>query len=222
MMGATLNILILEVAIVFFVIICVLSFFIWKRKKTQAKQFEQLLETLDKQQDERKQKLSLSLIDGYALEEKVAQESGEYMVEAEKQFIQQFMKQQMEQTTIAGFYDNLCELLDQYLYFVPKINEDEKTPSESVMPEENSDESDETLESEAAKLVEEDEGEVNSKDITEEVDEETDIIDTKQEIDHQEEVKEEEEPDWGDAFSEAGDEMDDEAKESYESELKKE
>jgi len=36
------------------------------------------------------------------------------------------------------------------------------------------------------------------------------------------EKKTEPEPDWGDAFSESGDEMDEDAKDGYEAEVKKE
>lgn len=200
-MNASLNILIIEIALVLFIIVCVLAFLIWKRKKITAKGLEQLLDNVESRQDERKQQLAEFLIKDYALDADEAKESGEYMVEAEKQFMQQFVKQQLEQTAVTDFYGNLCELLDQYLYFVPKKGSEESVPVENEV----------------------DEPEVSdTQDATEEVENtEADTDEFGSDAEQNAEEKEAE-PDWGDAFSEAGDEMDADAKEGYESELKKE
>ncbi|MFK5948624.1 MAG: hypothetical protein QM500_07640, partial [Methylococcales bacterium] len=123
MMSATSSILILEIAIVLLVIVCILLFLEWKRRKTFSQQLEQLLQAIDEQQKPRLSTLTQLLENEYALDSSAAQESAEYMIEAEKQFMQQFVKQQIEKTTIAEFYQSLCGLLDQYLYFVPKLSD---------------------------------------------------------------------------------------------------
>ena len=200
-MNASLNILIIEIALVLFIIVCVLAFLIWKRKKATGNELEQLLDNVGSLQDERKQQLAEFLIKDYALGADEAKESGEYMVEAEKQFMQQFVKQQLEQTAVTDFYGNLCELLDQYLYFVQKKGSEEPVPVES----------------------EDDKPEISdTKETVEEI-ENTEVSSDEFGSDAEQDAEEKEaEPDWGDAFSEAGDEMDADAKEGYESELKKE
>ena len=184
----------MEIALVLLVIVAVLVFLLWKRKKTSSKELEQLLDNVEDQQVERKAQLIQLLIKDYALNEDEAKESGSYMVEAEKQFLQQFMKQQIEQTTVTGFYESLCELLDQYLYFVPKKSADEVESDESQFVEPVVDKNQEAVEDSLMNSIEE--------------------SSTKQE--------EEAEPDWGETFAESGDEMDGDVKGGYEAEQKKE
>ncbi len=211
MMSAATSILILEIAVVLLVIVCVLVFLEWKRRKKSAQEFEQLLEAVTDQQDQRKKKLIQLLVDDYALDAAKAIESSEYMLEAEKQFIQQFTKQQLEKTTVADSYGNLCELLDQYLYFIPKI----PAQDESVEEVEAIETEEESLEPEtpedSGKQETEEEGKTEpASEITE------------NETDAQEGATAEAEPDWGEAFSESGDEMDEAVKQGYEEEAKKE
>ncbi len=208
MMSATSSILILEIAIVLLVIVCILLFLEWKRRKVFSQQLEQLLQSIDEQQKQRISTLTQLLENEYALDSSAAQESGEYMVEAEKQFMQQFVKQQIEKTTIAEFYQNLCGLLDQYLYFVPKL-------SDIQQPVKAEDKITETKpEPEISEPTEPTEPTEASEDDAENVAETEEVPESKQET--------EEEPGWGDAFAESGEEMDDEVKEGYEAEVKSE
>ncbi len=193
-MNASINILIIEIALVLLVIVCILAFIIWKRKKTTSNELEQLLDNVDSLQDERKRQLAEFLIKDYALDADEARESGEYMVEAEKQFIQQFVKQQLEQGTVSDLYANLSELLDQYLYFVPK----NLVAVENVADDLESSDTQDTAE-EAEKI------EVSPDDASSEIDQKAEGENV------------EAEPDWGDAFSESGDTMNADAKEGYES-----
>jgi len=183
MMSATTSILVLEIAIVLLVVVGILLFLEWKKRKALTQQVDQLLVVVEEHQQERVKTLTQYLETEYSLDAPEAAESGEYMIEAEKQFMQQFIKQQMEKTTVAEFYENLCGLLDQYLYFVPKLSELKEMMVELGVEE----------------ISSEPEIEIESS-----------------------EVMEESEPDWGDAFSESGEEMDEEAKEGYESEVKSE
>jgi len=199
MMSAATSILVLEIAILLLVIVGVLLFLEWKKRKALTQQVDQLLEVVEEQQQERVKTLIQYLETEYSLDTSEATESGEYMIEAEKQFMQQFIKQQVEKTTLAEFYENLCGLLDQYMYFVPKLSDLKKQLEPDVTPE--------PVEAEVVKLKPKNVGH-NNLHMTEKS--------------PKEEPEPEAEPDWGDAFSESGDEMDEDAKEGYDAEVKKE
>ncbi len=196
MMNAATSILVLEIAILLLVIVGVLFFLEWKKRKALTQQLDQLLGVVEEQQQERVKTLTQLLETEYLLEASEAKESGEYMIEAEKQFIQQFIKQQIEKTTVTEFYENLCGLLDQYMFFVPKPSDIKQAEPEVAS---------EPVEAEVVKLKPKNVGH-NNLHVTEK----------------KPEPEPEAEPDWGDAFSESGDEMDEEAKEGYEAEAKKE
>ena len=210
MMSTAMSILILEMAVVLLLIICILFFFEWKRTKKTSLELEHLLEAVIDQQHDRKKKLIQMLIDDYSLDVAEAAESGEYMIEAEKQYIQQFAKQQLEKTTLAESYANLCELLDQYLYFVPNVIKEQKNIEES------SESIDEPVTIETENISEQ--KEITEPIVSQDADEQTEK--KVEEVSGSED--EEEQPDWGDAFAESGDEMDEEVKQGYEDEAKKE
>ena len=121
-MSITLVVLVVEVLVILFGAVGFLFFLRWKRGKVKTAEFEKLLDNVSSKEDERKSQLIQFLEEGHALKADAAEESAGYMIEAEKQFLQQFIKQQLEQTSITDFYVNLCELLDNYLYFVPTID----------------------------------------------------------------------------------------------------
>jgi FtsZ-interacting cell division protein ZipA len=210
-MNITLIILMVEVAVVCLGIVALLFYFRWKKKKNTIAEFERLLNNVSSQEEERKAYLIQHLVDGYVISGEAAAESGEYMIEAEKQFLQQFMKQQIEGSSVADFYQNLCELLNQYLYFVPSKDEDEN----STAPEAAIDE--QSLVEEKNNNEEEEVEESSSEQVEATKSAETDLIDEEQKNDSEEK---EEEPDWGDAFSESGDEVDEATKEGFDAETK--
>ena len=121
-MNITLIVLVVEAVVILSGVVGFLFFLSWKRSKTKAAELEKLLDNVGSKEDERKAQLIQFLEESYDLKTEAAEESAGYMIEAEKQFLQQFIKQQLEQTSITDFYGYLCELLDQYLYFVPTIN----------------------------------------------------------------------------------------------------
>ena len=204
-MNSSMIILIVEMALVLLVVICVMGYLSWKQKKNRIAELEQLLENANDQQAERKVQLEQFLIKDYALEKNAAKESADYMVEAERQFLQQFIRQQLEQTKVTDFYANLSELLDQYLYFVPSISEQQETPGITKNIENKEGEEEKLIEENAFNAY----GKANSKE---------DNV----QLDELENAAEDSEPDWGDAFSESGDTMDDDVKEGYEAGLKDE
>jgi len=216
MISATLGILLVEVAVISLLAVSMVFFLFWKQKKTRTAEFEQLLQNIENQQGERKDQLAQYLTKDYRLVEDEAQESAEYMVEAEKQFMQLFIKQQIEQTPVSDFYGNLSELLDQYLYFIPKIAEQENNSESSISAE-----------------TEEIEAEIKDIDALEQsnpADDPENTEDNSVDEGGDDDIKEpaskedesEEEPDWGAAFAESGEEMDEEVKEGYEQEQKNE
>ncbi len=127
-MSITLIVLLAEVVLVFIGLTGFLFYLRWKREKIKTAEFESLLTNFDVQVGERKVQLIHFLEENYAMETKDAEESANFMIEAEKNFLQQFLTQQIEKKPVTDFHQNLCELLDQYLYFVPSLKtENEKT-----------------------------------------------------------------------------------------------
>ena len=205
-MNITLVVLLVEVFVILFGVVGFLFFLRWKRGKVKTAEFEELLDNVSSKEDERKAQLIRFLEESHALRTDVAQESAGYMIEAEKQFLQKFIKQQLEQTSITEFYVDLCELLDNYLYFIPTINIEQHESNDDTA-EQQDDEETEVLNTDS-----EDEEDLDSAEAGSEKEE--------QETEAEEPEVTEEALDWGDAFSESGDEMDEETKASFESETK--
>lgn len=208
-MSITLVVLVVEVVVILLGAVSFLFFLRWKRSKTKTAEFEKLLDNVASKEDERKAQLIHFLEESHALEPEAAGESAEYMVEAEKQFLQQFIQQQLEQTSVTDFYDQLCELLDQYLYFVPTARIEQhagngdKSEQQDV---ETLNSKDEDFNTEGTEANDSDQTDIEKR----EQEDETDVT----------EENSEEELDWGDAFAESGDNMDEETKASFESETK--
>ena len=209
-MSITLIVLVIEVIVILLVAVGFLFFLPWKRSKAKTVEFEKLLDNIASKEDERKAQLIQFLEERHALKTEAAEESAGYMVEAEKQFLQYFIKQQLEQTPVNDFHENLCELLDQYLYFVPTINIEQHAPNADKPEQQN-----------VAEV------EVSNTDTDEDIAiEEPEVKDSgEMEPDKEDQVAEpdqnnEEELDWGAAFAEAGEDMDEETKASFESETK--
>jgi len=209
-MSITLIVLVIEVIVILLVAVGFLFFLPWKRSKAKTVEFEKLLDNIASKEDERKAQLIQFLEESHALKTEAAEESAGYMVEAEKQFLQYFIKQQLEQTPVNDFHENLCELLDQYLYFVPTINIEQHAPNADKPEQQN-----------VAEV------EVSNTDTDEDIAiEEPEVKDSgEMEPDKEDQVAEpdqnnEEELDWGAAFAEAGEDMDEETKASFESETK--
>jgi len=217
-MSATLSILVIEIATVLMSIVCVFVFFGWKRKKRRGNEFDQLLEGINSHQNERLAQLMQYLMKDHALPEDEAKESSEYMIEAEKQFLQQFIKQQIEQTPVTEFYDNLRELLDQYLYFVPKKDLENTSSTEKELVEQVVEKS-EAPKPNAYNSFADPDSKVKKVTVVKKnkVVEAAEIEKAAAAAQEQEEA----EPDWGDAFAESGDAMDEDTKEGYEAGLNK-
>lgn len=215
-MNITLVVLLVEAFVILFGVVGFLFFLRWKRGKVKTAEFETLLDTVSSKEGERKAQLIQFLEESHALKTGEAEESAGYMIEAEKQFLQQLIKQQLEQTSITGFYTDLCELLDNYLYFVPTVNiEQDVSNDDAPEQQENVEvevfETDSEAEIEDARASEEPEAKDSGETHSEKEEEETEP---------EEPEVTEEALDWGDAFSESGDEMDEETKASFESETK--
>ena len=196
-MNITLVVLLVEVFVILFGVVGFLFFLRWKKGKVKTAEFDKLLDNVSSKEGERKAQLIQFLEESHALKTEEAEESAGYMIEAEKQFLQQFIKQQLEQTSITGFYTDLCELLDNYLYFVPTVNIEQDVSNDDA-PEQQENVEVEVFETDSEAEIEDafDSEEPEEPEVTEET------------------------LDWGDAFSESGDEMDEETKASFESETK--
>lgn len=198
-------VLVVEMIIVLMGVAGFLFFLRWKRKKTKSAELEKLLDNVVNHEQQRKTQLMLFVKEKYGLEAEAAEESILPMIEAEKQFVQQFLKQQMEQTPVTDFYQNLCVLLDQYLSLVPAnkmtslIANVDDTETQEKLDEEDLSNSEDIEAEESNENNKLDEEKLESSNVTE---------------------KEDEELDWGDAFEESGDKVDDATKINSESEEK--
>lgn len=99
--------------------IAIILLLIWRKKHNQHAEFERLLDDIKERQEARASKLSQRLIDMHDLSETDAKEISKLLIVAEKRFLQQFIDQQLQQKSIECFYQQLCELLDDYLNSLP-------------------------------------------------------------------------------------------------------
>lgn len=108
-----------EVALLVMVGVVVILWLIWKRKKHQATELENLLQEVKSSEAERKKKIMRHLVVKRKLVEVTAAELCEELQQAEKQFLQFYLLYQLGQGSATEFYVQLTELLDQYLKLIP-------------------------------------------------------------------------------------------------------
>ncbi|MGZ0078481.1 hypothetical protein [Methylomonas sp. YC3] len=94
-----------------------------RHKRRRLAGIEELLEDIKDRQERRGDRLVLALVSKHHLDEPTAEAVSDTLIAAEKQFLYGFIEQQMQQQTVAGFYENLCLLLDSYLDGLPKVAE---------------------------------------------------------------------------------------------------
>ncbi|WP_031433335.1 hypothetical protein [Methylomarinum vadi] len=115
-------VLIVMAEIIFILVLLLLTilFVGWKRKKNNHAALEQLLDSVSLREERRKSSLIDYLTGHQKMEKQVAVELCEDFIEAEKQFLYQFLEQQVKQKPMSDFYRHLCELLDKYLALLPQ------------------------------------------------------------------------------------------------------
>ncbi len=110
-------------------------FLSWKKKKTRTAELELLLQKMDDLQSDRKHLLLSLLSQSGAINESQAEQSADNLIQAEQDFIRQFIKQQINQSSLTDFYPQLMDFLDQYLYFLliqPEETSEKDEPEEST------------------------------------------------------------------------------------------
>lgn len=96
----------------------VLLFWQWRQKQHQHKHLEQLVDEISEQKSNRHKKIYGRLTNKYQLDKTSADDLANLLYDAEKQFLQKFIEQQM-QNSVEGFYEELCILLDNFLNALP-------------------------------------------------------------------------------------------------------
>lgn len=103
-----------------------ISFFIaiplfvnWRNKRGRILEFERLLDNINDRQNARIDKLTQRFTGRHKLNQADAQKLTQRLIVAEKLFLQQFIDQQLQQESVEHFYEQLCELLDNYLNSLP-------------------------------------------------------------------------------------------------------
>ena len=198
-MSTPLFVLVVEIIVVLAGLVALLLFFRWKTKQIKTKALEELMEDMTSMEDSRQQLLFQHLQKGYALENKKAMEASVQLINAEKHFMQLFIQQQIEQSSISDFYQTLCELLDLYLNTIPTLSSPDLNLAASMVEPENEDYL--LIEAQEENIEEHKQVEQNKLQDEAKAEEQLPEID-------------EAEPDWDDAFSESGDEMDEASEES--------
>ncbi len=202
-MSTPLFVLVIEIIVILAGLVALLLFFRWKTKQVKTKALEELLDDMTSKEDSRQQLLFQHLQKGYALEDEKAIESSIQLINAEKQFMQLFIQQQIEQNSISDFYQTLCELLDQYLNTIPTLSSPDLNLAVNTAEPENED----------YPPIEAPEGEIEEQRQVEQ-----NNIQDESKVAEQTPAIEEAEPDWDDVFSESGDTMDEANKENLENE----
>ncbi|WP_305909125.1 hypothetical protein Q9L42_007115 [Methylomarinum sp. Ch1-1] len=129
-MNEALLIVLAEIIFILLMLLLTLLFVDWRRKRNHHRALQQLLNDVVEKEDQRKACLIDYLTDRRKLPHQIADDLSADFVEAEKQFISQFLEQQMKQAGVSDFYENLCLLLDKYLILMPA----EKSPEERLRP----------------------------------------------------------------------------------------
>jgi|GEM_PF-1619909 hypothetical protein len=121
-MQQMLLIALVEVLLLMLIAFIVLLSLNWRRKKRRLAALNQLIDDVTDRQGLRKQKLSAKLSKEFKLSNQSAQVLSEVLVTAEKQFLQQFIEQEMTESVV-GFYENLCKLLENYMQIMAESAE---------------------------------------------------------------------------------------------------
>ena len=122
-----------------FSVASVLWLIFWRKKQQRHQEFERLLEDVDDRQSNRPASLTRRLEEKFQLDTPTAQKLTGALIAAEKQFLQQFIEQQLQQKSVENIYLQLCELLDSYLLNMPNLGNGGDTPKQSAKPQQNLD-----------------------------------------------------------------------------------
>lgn len=96
------------------VFIAIVFGFKWRQRRRHHRDIEQLLEDIETRQVLRGQQLSRRLQEHFGLDSEPSSQLSDQLIDAEKQFLQAFIEQQLRQASVSSFYENLCEVLDAY------------------------------------------------------------------------------------------------------------
>lgn len=91
----------------------------WHRKRQSLSKFEQVLASINDQQNIRSGTLSRQIIKKLQIDPINAQSLSKQLISAEKLFLHYFINQQIQQQPLDEFYTQLCVLLDSYFNINP-------------------------------------------------------------------------------------------------------
>ena len=115
MMNTTLQIILWEAFIILSVLTVGIAVHHWRRAKNRQSSLEELLDQVSASETVCKEKLISFLVENHQLDNNKSAELCEDFIAAEKQFMYEFIQQQLEQVPVTGCYENVCRLLDNYL-----------------------------------------------------------------------------------------------------------
>ncbi len=186
-----------------------------KRKKTEM---ERLLTEIEANETTRQKQIVNILTTQIGMSEQVVLEKVENFVAAEKQLTHKFLEILMDQQPVTNFYQYSSDCLDEYMRLIGEnlnmsATEDKPVEKQSISESQNDPSSEQTinLEDNQTEISDSEPEEINDtkNDTAPAIDNDSTA---KAEKNEAEEDEFSEEPDWGDAFAEAGVEMEDKGK----------
>lgn len=130
-MQQTLLIIVIEFLLLLLLALIALLWLNWRKKTRRDAALEQLLIDVKDKHGLRADKIVAFFSQRYKLDKILAKELSDELFDAEKVFLMQFIEQQMLES-VDGFYDNLCQLLDEYLKVLPENLLDDSAKAETV------------------------------------------------------------------------------------------
>ncbi len=184
-----------------------------REKQHKQKEMERMLIELEENATSRQKQIVNNLTAQIGMSEQTALEKLENFVSVEKQLTHKFLEILMNQQPATNFYQYSCECLDNYVQLIAD-NLPEPSIQQAIVEKQAAAEGQKTITSEQS--IEPEENQVETSDAEpEQVIEtnkdtapETNDSPEKDETNQVEEDEFSEEPDWGDAFAETGEEMD--------------
>ena len=116
-MQQTLFVFIIEVLLLLLVALIIILLRNWRKKVSRIEALETMIDDFKDNQGLRRKRISVLLTGKCPLDNEITEHLSEQMIVSEKKFLLRFIEQQMVES-VDGFYENLCELLDDYLHTI--------------------------------------------------------------------------------------------------------
>ncbi len=212
-------IILINLVIVLVLLLGFVLFLNRREKQRKNSEIERLLVELEENETIRQKQIVNILTTQMGVSEQMVLEKVENFVTVEKRFIHKFLEIAMDQQPVANFYQYCCECLDEYMQLIadnlpePTAAHKEVVEKQAIPELQNNTSSEQSSKLEDSQVVTPDQ---DPEEISKTNRESAPEVDDSFEKSAENQVEDDElseEPDWGDAFAEAGVKMEDNNKE---------